>query len=76
MGIVSLMLGILCAMTLFDDSAREGETLLGPGLFASSSLILGVVGINQNKPGNGLASAGVVTASIWLLRLVGLKSAS
>ncbi|MEN8642495.1 hypothetical protein [Pseudomonas sichuanensis] len=37
---------------------------------------LGVFGINQNKPDNGLASAGVVTASIWLLRLVGLKSAS
>ena len=76
MGLVSLMLGILCVMTLFDDSAWEGETLLGPGLLASASLVLGVVSINQNKPGNGLASADVVMASIWLLRLVGLKSAS
>lgn len=76
MGSVSLMLGILCVTTLFDDSDREGETLLGPGLLASASLILGIVSINQNKPGNGLAIAGVVMAGISLLRLVGLKSAS
>ncbi|WP_194788207.1 DUF4190 domain-containing protein [Pseudomonas sp. UFMG81] len=76
MGIVSLMLGILCFMTLFDDSAWEDETLLGLGLFASTSLILGVISINQNKPGNGLAIAGVVMAGISLLCLVGLISAS
>lgn len=76
MGIVSLMLGILCVMTLFDDSDWEGETLLGPGLLTSASLILGVISINQNKPGNGLAIAGVVMACISLLCLVGLTSAS
>ncbi|MBV6286723.1 DUF4190 domain-containing protein [Pseudomonas aegrilactucae] len=73
MGIVSLILGILCGLTLFDDSEWDSETLLGLSIFAVMGLIFGIISIVQKKPGNNMAIAGVVLSSVSLLVFIGLS---
>ncbi|MGB9090663.1 MAG: DUF4190 domain-containing protein [Pseudomonas farsensis] len=74
LAIVSLCLGILCTLALFDDSEWDMDTMAGLGLFAGTGLIMGIISINQKKPGNGMAIAGVVMAVISLLCLIGLSA--
>ncbi|MCG8292673.1 MULTISPECIES: DUF4190 domain-containing protein [Pseudomonas] len=74
MGITSLILGILCVLTLFDDADWDGETLLGMVMLSMAGLVLGIVSINQKKPGHGMAIAGVVMAVISLLCFIGLSA--
>ncbi|AZL66370.1 MULTISPECIES: DUF4190 domain-containing protein [Pseudomonas] len=71
MGIVSLMLGIMCVLALFDDSEWDVETIMGFVLIASTSLLVGSISINQKRPGNGMAIAGVVMAGISLICGIG-----
>lgn len=71
MGIVSLVLGILCGLSLFDDSEWDEDTLLGLVLFATASLVLGTISILQRKPGSGMATAGVVLSAISLCGFLG-----
>ncbi|MGE7994191.1 DUF4190 domain-containing protein [Pseudomonas sp. NPDC089554] len=72
LGITSLILGIICVLSLFDDSEWDSETLLGLSFFASVSLITGTISISQKKTGNGLAIAGVVMSGVALLCFIGL----
>ncbi|MFK3771555.1 DUF4190 domain-containing protein [Pseudomonas sp. NPDC089406] len=72
--ITSLILGILCVLTLFDDSEWDNDTLTGLGLFAGVALLLGILSIHQKNSGNGMAIAGVVMAVISLLCLIGLSA--
>ncbi|WP_085678510.1 MULTISPECIES: DUF4190 domain-containing protein [unclassified Pseudomonas] len=72
LGITSLILGIICLLSLFDDSEWDRDTVLGLGTFASISLVMGIISISQKKPGNGLAIAGVVMSGVSLICLVGL----
>ncbi|GLR37013.1 hypothetical protein GCM10011247_24100 [Pseudomonas plecoglossicida] len=74
LGITSLILGIICSMSLFDESEWDSDTLLGLGLFASISLVMGIVSISQKRPGNGLAIAGVVMSGVSLLCYIGLST--
>jgi len=74
LGITSLILGIICLLALFDDSAWDNESLFGLSMMASLSLILGIVGINQSKTTNGLAIAGVVMSGVSLICYLGLFS--
>ncbi|NIF19296.1 DUF4190 domain-containing protein [Pantoea sp. Cy-639] len=74
MAVVSLILGILCVLALFDDSDWDADALLGTGLFAMTGMLLGIVSICQKKPGNGMAIAGVAMTAISLLCLTGLSA--
>lgn len=71
--IVSLVLGIVSVLALFDDSSWDEETILGLGVFAVTGLVLGCISLyNKQRAGKGMAIAGVVMSSIGLLALIGL----
>ncbi|MBK5002443.1 DUF4190 domain-containing protein [Pseudomonas sp. S31] len=74
LGITSLIIGIICLLTLFDDGAWDNESLTGMSMIGGLGLLLGIIGITQNRPANGLAIAGVVMASISLACFLGLFS--
>lgn len=73
LAIVSLILGIICVLTLFDDSEWDRDTLFGMSLFSVAGLACGIISINQKKPGNNLAIAGVVLSAIATLCFAGLS---
>ncbi|MEB0227330.1 DUF4190 domain-containing protein [Pseudomonas sp. 10S4] len=73
LAITSLILGIISILSLFDDSEWDRDTLFGLGLFSVAGLICGIISINQKKPGNSLAIAGVVMSAIATLVFVGLS---
>lgn len=73
LAIVSMVLGILCLLSLFDDSEWGKDTLFGLGIFSVAGLVCGIISINQKKPGNNLAIAGVVMSAIATLVFVGLS---
>ena len=72
--ITSLVLGIVCALSLFDDSQWDKDTILGVGSFSVASLVLGAISLNKQKTGKGMAITGVVLSSIALLALIGMLS--
>ena len=71
MPITSMVLGIICALALFDDSALDNETILGLFMFAGASIGLGAYSISTQKAGKGMAIAGLVLSVIALLALLG-----
>jgi rRNA maturation protein Nop10 len=73
LAIVSLILGIICVLTLFDDSEWDRDTLFGISIFSVAGLVCGIISINQKKPGNNLAIAGVVLSAIATLCFAGLS---
>ncbi|MFJ7795610.1 DUF4190 domain-containing protein [Pseudomonas sp. NPDC096950] len=73
LAILSLILGILCILSLFDDSEWDRDTLGGLGIFSVAGLVCGIISINQKKPGNNLAVAGVVLSAIATLIFFGLS---
>lgn len=73
LAIVSLILGIICLLSLFDDSEWDTDTLFGLGIFSIAGLVCGIISINQKKPGNNLAIAGVVLSAIATLCFAGLS---
>ncbi|CAM3769068.1 hypothetical protein D3C76_741290 [compost metagenome] len=73
MGITSLILGILCGLSLFDDSDWDRDTLLGLGLFALTGLVLGTLSIVNKKPGSNMAIAGAALSGISLFVYIGLS---
>lgn len=64
LAIVSLSIGIISALTLFDDSEWDRETIAGVGVFALAGLACGIVSLNQKHPGKNLAIAGIVLSGI------------
>jgi peptidoglycan/LPS O-acetylase OafA/YrhL len=73
LAIVSLILGIVCILTLFDDSVWDRDALFGVSILSVAGLACGIVSINQKKPGNNLAIAGVVLSAIAMLCFAGLS---
>ncbi|MHC2146631.1 hypothetical protein ACVI9W_002613 [Pseudomonas sp. 210_17 TE3656] len=73
MGIVSLMFGIFCILSLFGDTQWDSYNLLGISLFAIASLVLGSISILQRKPGSSMGIAGVVISGISLFMLIGIS---
>lgn len=64
LAIVSLIFGIICALTLFDDSDWDAETILGVGVFSIAGLACGIICINQQHPGKNLAIAGIILSGL------------
>ena len=72
--ISSLVLGILVLLALLDDSVWDRDTIIGIAFLSIISLILGIVGINTQQKGKGLAIAGVIISSLSLIILAGLTA--
>lgn len=70
--IVSLILGLISILALFDESEWDKDTYIGLFTFAISGLFLGIITINQKLNGRNIAIAGIVTSSIALLLFIGL----
>lgn len=70
--VTSLIIGILCVLTLFDDSSWDDEALLNVAIVAGVGFSLGVVSITYQYAGKGMAVSGVVLNSITALCLIGL----
>lgn len=49
LAIVSMVLGILCLLSLFDDSDWDKDTLFGLGLFCVAGFVCGIISINQKN---------------------------
>ncbi|MBK5373197.1 DUF4190 domain-containing protein [Pseudomonas sp. TH43] len=73
LAIVSLVLGILCVLSLFDDSEWDRDTLAGLSVFAVAGLICGIISINKRNSGNNLAIAGVILSGMAALVFLGLS---
>ena len=73
LAILSLVLGVICILSLFDDSEWDRDTLAGLGTFSVAGLICGIICINQKKSGNNLAIAGVILSAIAMLIFIGLS---
>ncbi|QBF24572.1 DUF4190 domain-containing protein [Pseudomonas tructae] len=73
MSITSLILGILCAVTLTDDGEWDSDTLFGLSLFALVGLILGILSLINKKPGSNMAVAGAAMSGISLFVYIGLS---
>ena len=65
--IASLVLGIIFALTIFDDSEWDGDEVAGVMMFSIVGLVLGIVGLNVSKRGRGVAIAGIVTSAVGCL---------
>lgn len=72
MAIISLVLGIICALTIFDDSEWDNDTIVGLVMFSGIGLILGIIHIAQKRSGPNIAIAGVILSAISLLIFVSL----
>ena len=70
--ITSLVLGVISALTLLDDSEWSQHEILGVGIIAAFALTLGAISIKEYKTGKGMAIAGVVLACITLNAVLGL----
>lgn len=70
--IASLVLGIVCLLTLFDDSPWNKDTILGLGGISVNGLILGIISLGKLKTGKGIAITGVVLSSIALFVFIGM----
>lgn len=72
MSITSMVFGIVVALTLFDDSGWDKDTILGVGIFACVGLVFGVISLNKKMAGRGMAITGVVLSSIAFLAFLGM----
>ena len=73
LAIVSLILGIISALTLFDDSEWDREAIVGVGILSLAGLTCGIVCINQKHPGRNLAIAGIVLSGLTAFVLLCLS---
>jgi len=69
--IPSMVIGILALLTLFDDSPTDHDTMLGMILIAIIGLVLGIISLNKQRKGKGMAIAGIVLSVIAILGWVG-----
>ena len=68
----SMIIGIMCFLALLDDSEWDTDTFVGLFIMAITSFILGVISVNTQKTGKGMAITGIVLSSIALLAGIGL----
>ncbi|UVK90906.1 DUF4190 domain-containing protein [Pseudomonas sp. B21-051] len=64
LAIVSLILGIISALTLFDDSEWDRDAIVGVGILSLAGLTCGIVCINQKHSGRNLAIAGIILSGL------------
>lgn len=72
--ITSMVLGIICVLAFFDDSQWDKDTVFGLGSLSVAGFIFGVISLNKQKTGRGMAIVGVVLSSISMLALIGMLS--
>lgn len=72
MPITSLVLGIICVLSLFDDSRWDKDTVLGLCIVSVTGLVLGIISINKQANGKSMAIAGIILSSIALLASIGM----
>lgn len=72
MAITSLVIGIFCVLTLFDDSEWDADTVLGLAIFSLIGLVFGSISIASYDSGKGMAITGVIFTSISLLSAIGM----
>ncbi len=70
--IVSLVLGAICVLALFDDSDWGRDTLVGFFALAIPGLVIGIAAVSAGTSARGVAIAGIVLSSIALLTGIGL----
>ena len=70
--ITSLVLGIICVLAIFDDTPWDKDKIAELGGFSVTALVLGIISLNKQKTGKGMAVTGVVLSSIALLAFVGM----
>lgn len=71
LAISSLVLGVLTALALFDESETSRDELAGLIVFSLLGLALGCISLSQKNPGHHLATAGVVLSGISSLIYIG-----
>ena len=69
-----MILGIISALALFDDSQWDNDTIAGAGILSAVGLVLGAVSLNKQKTGKGMAISGVVLSVMVLLVSTGTLS--
>lgn len=57
---------------MFDDRVWHTDTVVGLLMFAVAGISLGIVSMNKERSGNGIAIAGLVLAALAFLALFGL----
>lgn len=70
--VASMVFGIICLLALLDESDWDNETLFGLVTFSSLGLAFGILSIQKQRIGKGMAVAGVVMSAIALLSFIGL----
>jgi hypothetical protein len=72
MPITSMTIGIICALSVFDDSQWDSDQICGGVLIIGTGLTFGIVCLAKKfKKGRGMAIAGVVLNSIALIVTLG-----
>lgn len=69
--ITSLVLGVLCVLSMFDVSNWGEDTRIGEAMFAILGLVFGIVSLNISKRGRGMAITGIVMSAIGILSAIG-----
>lgn len=69
--ISSLVVGIICALACFDEAEWDTDTAVGCSIFAIAGLVLGIISLNKQRRGRGMAIAGVILSAISLLVYLG-----
>lgn len=71
LGIVSLVLGVLCILALFDDGHWDRDSIVGFFSLALPGLVMGIAAIATQAGGRGMAVTGIVLSTISLLVGIG-----
>lgn len=70
--IVSLILGLISVLALFDESYWDKDTYIGLFTCSISGLFLGVITVNQKFNGKNIGIAGIILSGIALLLFTGM----
>jgi len=72
LAIISLVLGILCTLSLFDDSQWDKDTIIGLCIFSITGIITGTISINKNESNKSISITGTILSSICTLIFIGI----
>jgi hypothetical protein len=72
--IPSMVIGIIAALSLFDDSKWDSDQINGGTVICIAGLVLGIVSLCRQRKGKGMAITGVVLSAIGLLAVIGRMS--
>lgn len=72
MSSISLFLGVICTLLLFDESPWDKDTIAGLIIFALTGFIFGALSLGARSKGKGVAIFGVLLCVISLLVAINL----